>query len=172
MTGLYLDPHRARIHRGRQEVMIVDAGELECSLVHRLLSDAARVDAFLIAGLAINRLRRLNVVSGEETATTRGRASVAEPGPPRDRGIERAIAAHNIGREGDDVVLGIESKLLADTQASVVRVIKRHGSRLLRCVKAATGITSDTEQRCIQSACEGFVVNDKRERLGLIGRHV
>src|SRR4030095_8910252 len=89
---------------------------------------------------AIDRLRRLYVIPGEETATASGSTSVAQARPPRDRRVECLTTTHDIGRERDDEVLGIEAEILANTQACVVREFERHRCRLLRRVNASTRV--------------------------------
>ena len=104
--------------------MIVNPGELELTLVRRLVADLRGVDSRDTTVLGIDRLRRLNIVPGEETAASSPRAGIAEARPPRNRRIECAIAVHDLGREYDDIVLGIESEVFAHTHARGVRELE------------------------------------------------
>ena len=114
----------ARVHRCCKEIVIVNPGELELTLVRRLVADLRGGDSRDITVLGIDRLRRLNIVPGEETATSSGRARIAEARPPRNRRVECAIAVHDIGRECDDIVLGIESEVFANAHARGVRELE------------------------------------------------
>ena len=160
------------IDGGGEEIVIVDSCEPEWPLVCGLLGDAGRGNAFDVAVLVINRLRRLDIVSREETAAAGPRPCVAQARAPCNRGIERTIAAHHARREHHDVVLRVEAEVLLDAQSCSVLILEGQRGRLLRRVGAAAHITGDPVRApSSDGASDSAIVNDQSKWLRLIRRN-
>jgi hypothetical protein len=116
-----LHAREPRLHRHRDEVVIVHTGEREYALVAGLIAGDGY--AFDLAVLHENRLRTLHV--GREGALLAGYVNrVAETGPPQHDGVQDLRTVPDLGRIRQDVALRLEVEHLPRLQAAGILKFK------------------------------------------------
>ena len=110
--------------------------------------DVGRVEPLDVAVAVIDRLRRLDVVAGEEAAAAGRRADVAEARPPRDRRVERLRAVASTSAENATTkFVGSKRNSLRARRPAASSNSKTSGRRLLRRVDAPVCVAGHPVER-------------------------